>query len=815
MEYRPMLPIMKKIQGICIEALEAQLITMLNTADDRLFDMAENSYNNSQFDAMRLLRVKREGLIRSFRQEISNNFRSLLFSPDSDDKTTENVEHLSLENISLVKNDDLEEKIAIDTMVKKSQVSNHTALDLIRQRFDRVIDDKTVRHEDNPIAPLQVCQAFQNATKTLDLDIASLLVIYKLFDRSVMQNMMQVYLKLNQFFVQHSVLPHLNDNPLSSSNSSMTNSYLPGSGDGISNLSPPTVQDVVDQLAINQSDSMNGTQVNHSLNADNSHRLSSETYDSGQNEVLNEIHRLLASSRPAAMVAPMSLGQSGQTQANQTDANGSANGSQPSSNNRVLNTQQLVEILSQLQANRSRTQQSVIPAGDIKQSLTVAVPQLEVQDLSGSIGSLNEDMIDIVSMLFDFILEDNTIQPEVKSVIGRLQIPMLKVGLVDPKFITNRRHPARLLLNELAHAGISCDMKDVASKPMFDKIEQVADKIIQDFNNDMNLFDQLLTDFNGFKSKFLQKTNIFEKRIKEAEEGKAKAESARGEVNQCLTELCAKKRLPDVVKSILKNIWSHVMLLEKLKNNQQGWDNRVKVAKLLVWSVQPCESVDRLDKLVSKVPILVKSINNGAELISFSPLEVTHLLEQLEDEHHYLFEQAKKAINANNNEVILRLPAIDLDNPSAEEFASERADLSYELGASQLNESQLDQSLSEEIVIEDIGFTAVQTGEIFRQRPVDPIPIDNKAMQTIEQLRAGSWIELKVDGEFKRCKLAARIASSGKYIFVNRSGMKMAEMITIELCQAYQKGDMKILDDDALFDRALESVISNLRAMKA
>ena len=419
-------------------------------------------------------------------------------------------------------------------------------------------------------------------------------------------------------------------------------------------------------------------------------------------------------------------------------------------------------------------------------------------------------MIDIVSMLFDFILEDDSIQPEVKSVIGRLQIPMLKVGLVDQNFISNRRHPARLLLNELAHAGISCDMKDASSKPMFDKIEQIADNIIQDFDKDIALFDHLLQDFNHFKTQFLRKTTIFEQRIKEAEEGKAKAETARGEVNQCLTELCSKKRLPEVVKSILKNIWSHVMLLEKLKDNESGWNSRVKVAKLLVWSVQNFQTAERLDKLVNKVPILVKSIKTGAELISFSPIEVTHLLEQLEDEHRNVIESAKQAINESKKEEILRLPAIDLDHPSGAEFASEKPDLSYEIG-----ESQIKPVLSEEILIEDIGFTAVQTGEIFKQKPVEPISIDNKAMQTIEQLRAGSWIELKIDDEFKRCKLAARIASTGKYIFVNRSGMKMAEMLTIELCQAYQKGEMKILDDDALFDRALESVISNLRSMKA
>ncbi len=773
MESRAMTPIMKKTQRICIEALEAQLINMLNTADDRLFDMAETSYNNAQFDAMRLLRVKREGLIRNFKQEISNNFRSLLFRLD-DEPIIENIEHLSLENISLVKDDDLEEKIAIDGMAKKAEVANHIALDHIRQRLDTLIEDKSVASNDIPIAPKAVCLAFKNATKTLDLDIASLLIIYKLFDRSIMQLLASVYSKLNHLFIEEGILPHLTEGLITTTNSiEHSNSH-----------SSVTAEDIVGQLAINQQQTSQGAPP----------RTVAQQQETAQNTLLSEIHQLLANSRNSnAVVTGESVGQS-------TNLGGQVANVTP------LETTQLVDVLTQLQNNHSQSQPSVIPAGTIKESLTVAIPQLDSANVGQAIGSLNEDMIDIVSMLFDFILEDDSIQSEVKSVIGRLQIPMLKVGLVDPKFITNRRHPARLLLNELAHAGISCDMKDPASKPMFEKIQLIADKIIQDFNQDISLFDELLAEFNQFKTKFLQKTNIFEKRIKEAEEGKAKAETARAEVNQLLTQLCRKKRLPKVVKSILKNIWSHVMLLEKLKDNAEGWESRKKVAKLLIWSVQKTNSTERLDKLINKVPILVKSIKTGAELISFSPIETTHLLESLEDEHRSIIEAAKATINRAQNEDIIRLPAIDLDAPSAEEFALESSELSNPIAKAELEE---------EIIIEDIGFTSVETGEIFRQTTAEPIPIDNKAMQTVEQLRAGSWIELKVDGEFKRCKLAARIASTGKYIFVNRSGMKMAEMLTIDLCQAYQLGDMKILDDDALFDRALESVITNLRAMKA
>ena len=72
-----------------------------------------------------------------------------------------------------------------------------------------------------------------------------------------------------------------------------------------------------------------------------------------------------------------------------------------------------------------------------------------------------------------------------------------------------------------------------------------------------------------------------------------------------------------------------------------------------------------------------------------------------------------------------------------------------------------------------------------------------------------------VDAPAQRCKLAAIISFSGKYIFVNRSGVKVVEYSATSLAQQYEQGLVRLLDDNQLFDRALESVIGNLRRLQA
>src|SRR5690606_5883111 len=70
------------------------------------------------------------------------------------------------------------------------------------------------------------------------------------------------------------------------------------------------------------------------------------------------------------------------------------------------------------------------------------------------LNQMDEDVINLVSMLFEFILNDNQLPASMKALIARLQIPMLKVAILDKSFFGKEGHPARRLLNEIATAAI-------------------------------------------------------------------------------------------------------------------------------------------------------------------------------------------------------------------------------------------------------------------------------------------------------------------------------------------------------------------------
>ncbi|BCQ59312.1 hypothetical protein PBOI14_10620 [Pseudomonas sp. Boi14] len=117
------------------------------------------------------------------------------------------------------------------------------------------------------------------------------------------------------------------------------------------------------------------------------------------------------------------------------------------------------------------------------------------------------------------------------------------------------------------------------------------------------------------------------------------------------------------------------------------------------------------------------------------------------------------------------------------------------------------------VVAEEIVLPSAEEGPL----EVAPLalPANDPSVQWVDQLRLGAWVEfLEDEDNTLRCKLAAIVPHPvAKYVFVNRTGMKVLERTRMGLALEFQRGAVRALDDTLLFDRALESVIGNLQRL--
>ncbi|QGX39010.1 DUF1631 domain-containing protein [Permianibacter aggregans] len=759
--------LIERVRDQALDSINKLFGQMLDTADDTLFDLADKATNNKDqtmyFDAMRELRIKRKGMENVFRQELHNAFYEL--AGDTSPSRAEVSSPFSLDALSLVKEDELEENLAIDGMVNKAKQSHEEALRHLARRFDAVVPNCSVEPDDLPIYPKRICESFRSATSTLGLDLKARLVVYKLFERAVVSNLAEVYDDLNNFLADNGVLPDLHLRKPKARNTSQQPSR-PARNRAEENSAPI-----------------------------------SESYDEPRDikaEVFNALRDLL------------SVQKGGQTGAVLDGGFGAP--VMP-----MVETPQLLNALSHLQHDPSAAGSSMGGQQvDLRAALASRLPVVVGRVDAKAIGSVNDDVIDIVSMMFDFILGDQNLPDEIKAPLGRLQIPLLKVALVDKTFFSNRNHAARLLLNEMAYAGIGWDPERRGRDGLQGKIEEIVQRVLSEFDQDVGLFTALLEEFRAYVEEERRRSAIIERRTKEAEEGKALSESAKSNVDRVLNRLTQNRQLPDVVSRMLSQVWSKVLFLEHVRSGPASveYQDAVKVAETLVESVTIKSLSDRA-KLPSMIPGLIRKLRAGFESISYGAIETTTMLQELESLHLHLMRApiAPQMPVETVQDSGLQDAGLDdvVEAPVAKRAAANETDLladelpeTSEEDAALLAAFDIDPAVHDEGDLDEI---------VLASRPEHEQEMDGYLNQ-VDGLPIGSWIEMSETGKPQRCKLAARIPAVGKLIFVNRSGVKVAEYTRPGLAVALRRGSVRLLDDAALFDRALESVISNLRRLK-
>jgi len=462
----------------------------------------------------------------------------------------------------------------------------------------------------------------------------------------------------------------------------------------------------------------------------------------------------------------------------------------------TLNGTQLLQLL-------NRVQRESLGA----KAASVLPEQLVGQRTSGG----DHDVINLVNMLFEFILDDRNLSSTMKALLARLQIPIIKVAIVDKDFFNRAGHPARRLLNELATAALGWQAPENPDTrdPLLAHIEKLVQRVLSDFDTDLGIFDELLADFLAFNDKERRRALILERRTLDAESGKAKAEQGREQVDSLLKKLINGRSLPDVVNQILSGPWSNVLFLHGLKDgvDSQPWLSACDVADDLIWSVTEEVSVDSRQRLLALIPELLNRLRSGFESIAFNPFEVNELLRQLEPIHLSRLTLTSVPVPKPKPKQVEAASVKDKQVKRASEPAHtkretvERATPVVDRAAVPNTPLDVVKSENDTPSVEELNASSPE-----------PDPVSEQSLQQVDGLVPGCWFEVSdAQNNHNRCRLAAVIKSVDKYIFVNRDGMKASECNRYGLAQALEAGRFRLLDDGMLFDRALEAVIGDLR----
>lgn len=760
------------VQERAKQLLALALSQVFDNADDALFTLADKAVSNQDqnlyFESMREVRIRRREIESRCSLAVDDAFVRLVVTAPTAETDAYAGKSISADELTLVADDELEELVALDSMIAKATQNSGENLQFLSLRLDSLVPNK-VYDKTNPIGPHVVCTAFVEAVRALEADIKAKLVLFKLFEQYVVGELPAVYEKLNALLIEHKVLPSI---------------QRPRSGG-----SPASARGgVASRGRVSQT----------------------------------------SAGEAAPVGAPTSAGQT-----------------LVGDGHFVKGGSELMEALGQLQGFH----QAQVASGEVSSlagvNTDVTSVLLKLLEQRGSGQSAFEqphlDTMQLVKLLFDFILDDRQLAEPIKALLGRLQIPIVKVALMDPSFFKRKGHPARRLLNEMATAALGWQENPedggVPKDPLYQKMAEGVQRILSEFEDDQSVFNDVLADFVSFVERERKRALILEQRTIDAEDGKARAEAARQQVGEALARLTAGRSVPAGIRQILDPAWSNVLFLICLKQGSDSpeWDDALQTAEDLVWSVTCETDAESRQALLAMIPGLVRRLREGLEMISYNPFEMTQLLGRLEKLHlarlrpqrveveqelapqpsalaeDDVMENQPAGESAHAEEVAQEVPSIAADTSARAEVADtvvphpEIAEPEGKLDAPQADAAT---SHPDQPAADDAATTTTATSP-----EAEPTPeLDASYLALVKKLTQGSWFEMVDEGgQPFRCRLAAIIRPTGKYIFVNRNGMKVAEKTQEGLAQAMKEDKIRLLDDSMLFDRALEFVIGSRR----
>ncbi|WP_341937757.1 DUF1631 domain-containing protein [Marinimicrobium sp. C2-29] len=768
------------------QELQALLRELFDKADDALFELADQAASNQEqnlyFDSMREVRLRRRAIESDFFENLDGGFARLLDTRASDPGRDSEEESFSLDDLSLVQNDELEELVATEGMVNKANEQFAEPMQHLTLRMDQLVPVK-VYQKNNPVGADAICGGFTEATQTVKIDVKAKLVLFKLFDKVVMSRLGKLYETLNQLLVDANILPSLK-----------AGSVRPQRGEA----------------------------QKHSSTQASSERTQREDET---NQVLHTLRDLLNQRGPSDSGmggAPGSGSDSRADGGRGTSAGDEAQGVE-------LDSRDLVQLLSRAQHSDWSSRESTSPV-DVQQLLRGLLSESN----RGNLNQVDDDVINLVSMMFEFILDDRNLADPMKALLGRLQIPLVKVAIADKTFFSKGGHPARRLLNELAMSALGWQDTGEENRrkdTLYQKIEQIVQRILSDFESDVGIFDQMLLEFRSYQEKERRRAKILEQRTLDAEDGKAKSERARAEVDRALARLTEGRDLAPAADQLLREAWSKVLFIICLKQgaDSDDWHRAIGTAERLVWSATAPMDRDNRQKLLKLVPELLPRLRSGLESIAYNPYDMTQLFKQLERLHLSRLRgqsatEAKTAPPASTDASASEKPEAISAAPEApvseapESTSSENAGQRAEAPAPSAPEANAAADAQDQSTAESTPESAVENKVESEAESTaeEPLSASDPHVALVSNLTQGSWFEMQDSaGQMYRCRLAAMIKPTGKYIFVNRSGMKVAEETRDGLARALKSGRLRILDDGMLFDRALEAVIGNLRSARA
>lgn len=741
----PSQPAAQRLLRACRELLERDLSEWLDELgpqlDEELFELA----NSTRADDRRNEYFRLRSAIPLHWGKLTEASREQLVRELQPVKAVDSRPQATIETLTLVDDRELTERIlARDFINRVSEFCSEETYTLDRRMTELVGNDEMAARG-NRFGPAVVCNALRSGTEAFsdELDMRNLLL--RQLEKHLRSELPALYRALNEILIEGGILPDLKRN------------YGRGSAAAPREAAAASanILETLQRLARARAPALSGTEPA---------------------ALLTRAAAPPAFTLPAGSALP------------DLDAAYAADGASLTAAAPVVVSNEFLASLKQLQALPSATEGS----------LTNTVRLARASEAARAASPLDAITMDIVATLFDMIFDDTKVAESVKAMVSRLQIPVLKVAMLDQSFFAERNHPARRFLDSISGISIRWGSEVNPGDPFYRKLSELIERIQAGFDEDVGIFGTALHELSEFVSaheavEAASNEALAEHVLQQAEERQQQLEAearrktaAETAAEAALSPLLAEK-LPLPIAEFLQLQWRAVLVKLAL---DEGLDSKLfatagRVAAALAWSVTPKKSLEDQQRLTQMLPQLISALHQGLDRLQIATESRQPLFDTLVTLHTAALHADKRTLR--------KAPSLDFTQVARPE-----------------QETACEVSLRVEKHVE--AGVEIENVALVEPPPAPGASVQNNPwLRRIKLLVRGDWVEFIDHGVARRERLTWLSPQRSLYLFSNHATQCAISITPEALAHRLQNETARLVEiEEPLFERALDGAIKAL-----
>lgn len=521
------------------------------TTDDSFFILRDSRslFQRRLVDILREAGIRSAEAIQAFQDETGTAFDELVDS--SEQGGFEEAEGLTASRITLMCEADLELEIGIGDISKRLSEKTGETLWKNCQLFQTLLQRPSMKLEQNPAGPVTICRGLWNLSQASEPDQEHRHRQLQRIESALHEHLPTLYTELNRLLSEKGIAPAQRTSPA-------IRRAPTTAGPGENNTGPNPAADMLASLQNalqQQAGSLPGPQ--------GASGSSTGTGSTGPNVALNAANMVML--------------------------------------NQLVERLEALNLPAEFKLPGS-AEDTPGPTPQVMKSSDLGLPQGKPEAIA----------LDTMAYIFEALFDTPELPDAIKTILGRLQIPLLKQAILDPGLFADTEHPARQLINSIARAAVGLPRDTSREHPLVSQLTAKAAHASEQMGKSPEALATTLAEL-------AELINDRDAAIQQAASGfidilgvRHQQQSAERAAAAWLAET-DRRAMPAPLRDFLRTHWVQAMRQAWAEDGEQGerWHASKKTFDDLLWSVQAKPEADDRKRLATLVPSLLKQIQAG------------------------------------------------------------------------------------------------------------------------------------------------------------------------------------------------------------